>query len=268
MAAVGLLFPGDMGARIGRAARGDVLWASEGRSSETAERAASAGFRDVRTLDRLIAESEVVISLCPPAVAEDVASAVRERRFGGLYLEGNAIAPGRCERIAASLAEAGAQVVDGAVIGSNQLRLYLSGDSDQVTRAAQLFTDSDVATIPLAGAIGAASALKMAFGGWNKAGIALTAQAYAIARAYGVDDALADMGVDSERILRAGEKAWRWTPEMLEIADTCTRLGVPDGLARGAAEVFSRWVSRRDQPTGLDELLDDLSHEGTGAPPR
>ena len=40
--------------------------------------------------------------------------------------------------------------------------------------------------IPLEGGVGSASALKMAFGGWNKIGSALTAQAYAIARAYGV----------------------------------------------------------------------------------
>jgi 3-hydroxyisobutyrate dehydrogenase-like beta-hydroxyacid dehydrogenase len=268
MAAVGLLFPGEMGAQIGRAAAGDVLWASEGRSNATAERAASAGFRDVGTLARLVVESDIVISLCPPAVAEDVARTVRDHGFHGLYLEGNAIAPARCERIAALLAEADARVVDGAVIGSNQLRLYLSGDPDQVTRAAQLFADSDVTTIALPGPIGAASALKMAFGGWNKAGIALAAQALAIARAYGVDDALADVGVDSERVVRAGAKAWRWTPEMLEVADTCAQLGVPDGLARGAADVFSRWASRRDQPAELNELLNDLSHKEPDAPPR
>lgn len=261
MTAVGLLFPGEMGARIGGAASGEVLWASEGRSSATAERAASAGFRDVATLARLVAESDVVISLCPPAVAEDVARAVGGHGFHGLYLEGNAIAPARCGRIASLLAGAGAQVVDGAVIGGEELRLYLSGDPDQVTRAAQLFADGDVATIALSGPIGSASALKMAFGGWNKGGIALAAQAHAIARAYGVDDALAEVGVDGDRVLRAGAKAWRWTPELLEVADTCTQLGVPDGLARGAAAVFSRWAHRRDRPAELDELLDDLGHE-------
>ena len=42
---VGLLFPGEMGAAVGAAVRGEVLWASEGRSGATAARAA--GFEDV-----------------------------------------------------------------------------------------------------------------------------------------------------------------------------------------------------------------------------
>jgi hypothetical protein len=68
---IGLLFPGEMGTQIGVAAHGDVLWASEGRSETTAQRAGAARFRDVRTLAELVAKSEVVISLCPPAIAEE-----------------------------------------------------------------------------------------------------------------------------------------------------------------------------------------------------
>ena len=79
--------------------------------------------------------------------------------------------------------------------------------------------------IRLEGGVGAASALKMAFGGWNKIGTALTAQAYAIARAYGVEDALAAEGVDSARFVRAGRKAWRSAPEMDEVAATTERSG-------------------------------------------
>ena len=46
MTRVGLLFPGEMGAIVGAAADGDVLWASKGRSPATATRAEEAGFRD------------------------------------------------------------------------------------------------------------------------------------------------------------------------------------------------------------------------------
>jgi 3-hydroxyisobutyrate dehydrogenase-like beta-hydroxyacid dehydrogenase len=247
-----------MGTRIGVAARADVVWASEGRSSATARRAGSGGFRDVGTIPELVAASEAILCLCPPAVAEDVASAVGEAGFRGLYVEANAIAPARCERIAAVLSDRGGRVVDGAVIASNGLNLYLSGDPDDIVAAAELFADSEVNTIRLEGGVGAASALKMAFGGWNKIGIALTAQAYAIARAYGVEDALAHEGVESDRVVRAGQKAWRWSPEMDEVADTCESLGLPNGIAHGAAEVFVRWAARRDNPAQLDELLNDL----------
>ena len=201
----------------------------------------------------LVAASEIVISLCPPAIAEDVAKEVAVAGFDGLYVEANAISPARVERIAEKL-----RCVDGAVIARTGLNLYLSGDPNDVAEVAALFEGSEVHPIPLEGGIGAASALKMAFGGWNKIGSALTAQAYAIARAYGVEAALAGEGVESARVLRAAPKAWRWAPEMEEVAETCADLGLPEGIARGAADLYSRWDAHRDQPAKLDRLLDDL----------
>ena len=251
-----------MGARIGAAARGEVVWASEGRSAATAARAAAAGFRDVGALSDLVAASDVIVSLCPPAIAEELAGAVGAAGFRGVYVEGNAIAPARCERIALALRGAGCRAVDGAVIGSSSPNLYLSGDTDDVAAVAQLFAGGGVNAIRLEGGVGAASALKMAFGGWNKIGIALTAQAYAIARAYGVEDALVREGVEGDPVVRAGPKAWRWSAEMDELAATCENLGLPDAIARGAAAVFARWAARRDQPAQLDELLNDLRQIG------
>jgi Domain of unknown function (DUF1932) len=249
---VGLLFPGEMGAFVGAAVQGEVLWASEGRSEATRRRAEA--FRDVGTVRELVAESELMISLCPPAIAEDVAGEVAAEGFDGIYVEANAVAPERVQRIAGYL-----RCVDGAVISRTDVNLYLSGDPSDVGGVAELFGGSDVHAIPLEGGIGSASALKMAFGGWNKIGTALTAQAYAIARAYGVEDALAVEGVDSDRFVRASGKAWRWAPEMQEVAIACEALGLPGGMGRGAAELFSRWGAHRDQPAALDRLLDDLT---------
>jgi 3-hydroxyisobutyrate dehydrogenase-like beta-hydroxyacid dehydrogenase len=244
-----------MGALVGSAVHGDVLWASEGRSEATRRRAEA--FRDVGTIRELVAESELVISLCPPAIAEDVAGEVAAEGFAGIYLEGNAIAPERAKGIAGYL-----RCVDGAVISAGDVNLYLSGAAQDVASVAELFPTGEVQPVPLDGGIGAASALKMAFGGWNKIGSALTAQAYAIARAYGVEDALAAEGVDSQRFVRSARKAWRWAPEMEEVANTCEALGLPDGMGRGAAELFTRWGAHRDQPAELERLLDDLTPPG------
>jgi 3-hydroxyisobutyrate dehydrogenase-like beta-hydroxyacid dehydrogenase len=252
---VGLLFPGEMGAAVGAAADADVLWASAGRSAETIARAEAGGLRDVGTLDALAGESEIVLSICPPEIAEDVAHAVAAAGFEGLYVEANAIAPARVERIAR---EIGLHVVDGGILAKRAINLYLSGAEDDVARVAALFDDSDVLAIPLPGGVGSASALKMAFGGWNKIGVLLAAQAYAIARAYGVEEALADEGVGEDSIPRAGPKAWRWRAEMEEVADTCAALGLPDGLGRAAAEVCLRWEHHRGGRPELSELLDDL----------
>lgn len=255
MTRVGLLFPGEMGAAVGAAADADVLWTSKGRSAETAARAAEAGLRDVTTLEALARESEIVLSVCPPGIAEDVAHTVARAGFDGLYVEANAISPQRALRIAE---DTGLRVVDGGILAKAAINLYLSGDERDVERVAALFDGSDVAAIPLPGGVGSASALKMAFGGWNKISVLLAAQAYALAREYGVAEAVAEEGVPADGISRAGPKAWRWRAEMEEVADACAGLELPDGLARAAAEVCRRWQRHKGRHPELSELLDDL----------
>ena len=95
MSTVGLLHPGEMGAAIGAelSANGhSVLWASAGRSEATAARAAQAALEDVGTVEALAARSEVILSVCPPHAALDVARPLagysrdlprRERRIAG-----------------------------------------------------------------------------------------------------------------------------------------------------------------------------------------
>ncbi|MFB7293568.1 NAD(P)-binding domain-containing protein [Actinacidiphila glaucinigra] len=117
---IGILHPGSMGAAVAACAAGNaaaVLWASARRSRETLARAERFGLERVPTVRELLDRSDIVISLCPPAAAEDVAGDVAEADFAGLYVEANAISPERSLRIAELLGTA-AIVVDGAVIGS------------------------------------------------------------------------------------------------------------------------------------------------------
>ena len=227
---VGLLFPGEMGAAVGNAVRDEVLWASEGRSEATASRAEA--FTDVVSVEELVRSSDVVLSICPPAIAEETAERVFGLGFDGLYVEANAVAPSRMRRIA----QLGPRVVDGSIIAAKGINLYLAGA--EAHSVAALFEGADVKAIPLEGEVGAASALKMAFGGWNKIGIALTAQAHAIANAYGVTDWLEAEGVPADRLQWVADRAWRWAPEMEEIADMCGELGLSDGIPRGAAGFY------------------------------
>jgi 3-hydroxyisobutyrate dehydrogenase-like beta-hydroxyacid dehydrogenase len=234
---VGLLFPGAMGAAVGSAARAEVIWAGDGRSEATARRAAR--FRDVGSVDELVRTADLVLSICPPAIAEEVAEEVFALGFDGAFVEANAITPERMRRIAAL----GQRVVDGSIIASKGIHLYLAGPG--AGEVAKLFEGTDVKAIPLDAEIGAASALKMAFGGWNKIGIALTAQAHAIARAYGVDDRLAAEGVPEDRLPRMADRAWRWAPEMDEVADTCTEVGWPDAIPRAAGRFYAELSQER-----------------------
>jgi 3-hydroxyisobutyrate dehydrogenase-like beta-hydroxyacid dehydrogenase len=238
---VGLLHPGEMGAAIGDALRAgghDVIWASEGRSEDT--RARATGLRDVGTLDALVAEAELILSVCPPHAALEVARATQF--FAGTYVDANAVSPMR----AAEVAALHPRFVDGGIIGppphaAGDTRLYLSGA--QAADVARLFSGSivDARVVP------DASALKMAYAAWSKGTAALLLAVRDVARHFGIEDALADEWRLSQPELferlasaerSAAKKGWRWVGEMEEIADTFEAAGDPDGFHRAAAEVY------------------------------
>ena len=93
---VGVLHPGQMGISVAASAQNsghDVYWASEGRSPQTCERAAKFNLHDAHTLAKLCETCSIIVSVCPPHAAEDVAHQVLDCSFAGLYLDANAISP-------------------------------------------------------------------------------------------------------------------------------------------------------------------------------
>ncbi len=91
MTVVGIITPGAMGGSVGAAARSnghDVIWASAGRSAETAGRAERGGLRDCGGHADLVAAADVILSVCPPHLAEALADEVAALGFGGLFVEG------------------------------------------------------------------------------------------------------------------------------------------------------------------------------------
>ena len=52
----------------------DVFWASDGRGPGTRQRAARAGLIDLGTIERLCEACAVILSVCPPEFAADVAA--------------------------------------------------------------------------------------------------------------------------------------------------------------------------------------------------
>jgi 3-hydroxyisobutyrate dehydrogenase-like beta-hydroxyacid dehydrogenase len=250
---IGLLHPGEMGAAVGRCLTGagyQVLWASEGRGQDTAARAKDAGLTDIRTARRMMAEADVILSICPPHAALDVAWAVHG--FAGLYLDANAIAPGTAREVAQLIAGSGGRYVDGGIIGPPPLaagstRLYLSGPDAPEVQA--LFTGTPLQAHVVAGPDTAASAVKMAYAAWTKGTSALLLAARALARAEGVEDALLaewalsqpQLPAQVERAARSAvTKGWRWVGEMEEIAQAMSGAGLPDGFHEAAAEVYRR----------------------------
>ncbi|MGH8917070.1 MAG: NAD(P)-binding domain-containing protein, partial [Actinomycetes bacterium] len=99
---IGVLHPGDMGAAIGRIlvqAGHTVRWSAADRSPATAERAAAAGLIPVDGPLELASSSALLISVCPPHAAVDVARSVSG--FAGVYLDANAVSPDTARRVAA-----------------------------------------------------------------------------------------------------------------------------------------------------------------------
>ena len=70
-----------------------MVWPSTGRSEASRRRARAAGLDDLGALAAVVAVSDVLLSVCPPGSATDVARLVAAARFGGLYVDANAVAP-------------------------------------------------------------------------------------------------------------------------------------------------------------------------------
>ncbi|MFJ9242712.1 DUF1932 domain-containing protein [Streptomyces sp. NPDC101776] len=290
-----LLHPGAMGARVGGQATrtgARVLYVPTGRSAASLQRAREAGLEPAESLESALAVSDFVLSVCPPHAAEDVAHEVLAHPFRGVYVEANAISPDRARRIAAVCAERGVLMLDGSVVGGppgpgSTPRLYLSGDGKQVARVAGVFEDTWVVARPLdtesdagtgAGAsagisagIGAASALKMAYASYQKSARVLAAVSHALAAHHGVAAELAreagsltsNILAETDQLSSVAARAWRWAPELEEIAATLDTAGLPPELARGAASVLRRWDGDKDRfDLPLEEVLGHLRTEG------
>ncbi|MEU3073312.1 NAD(P)-dependent oxidoreductase [Streptomyces laurentii] len=262
MTTVTLLHPGSMGAAVAAqavAAGHDVLWVPQGRSEATYRRAKQAGATACDSLTEALARSAVVLSVCPPQAAEDVAAEVAAHAFTGVYVDANAVSPQRMRRVAEEI-RPGSAVVDGAIFGpppgaGRAARLYLAGDSTALGRVERLFTDTALHVCRAGDAIGSASALKMAFAGYQKAARTLAGVAHALADAHGVGEQLtAEAEVMASAILSDPEylpsvaaRAWRWAPEMGEIADTLRAADLPTDLAEATARVMGRWERDKDR---------------------
>jgi 3-hydroxyisobutyrate dehydrogenase-like beta-hydroxyacid dehydrogenase len=251
MTTIGLLHPGEMGAALAARLRErghDVLWLGEGRSAASRDRAGAGGLRDAGSLAALRAESDIVLSVCPPHAALDVARTVAG--FAGVFVDANAIAPATVETVRAVVEDAGGRFVDGGIIGppparEGTTRLYLSGA--EAASVAAAFGGTCVEAAVVGGEPGTASALKMAYAAWTKGTAAMLLAIRATARAAGVEDALVREWRRSQPDVpdrlagaedAAARKGWRWVGEMEEIAATFAAAGQPDGFHRAAAEVF------------------------------
>jgi 3-hydroxyisobutyrate dehydrogenase-like beta-hydroxyacid dehydrogenase len=261
MSKIGILHPGQMGISVAASAIKNghqVYWTSAGRSDKTRAHAEKYELIEAPSVSELCQVSEIIISVCPPHVAEDVARSVLETRFMGLYLDANAISPQRAFKIGQMMEAHGIRFVDGGIIGGpawepKSTWLYLSGqDADKF---ADCFTKGPLETKIVSGEIGKASALKMCYAAYTKGTTALLAAILSSAESLGVREELYeqwdmdDKGFSeqvNQRVSRVTSKAWRFEGEMKEIADTFREAGLPNGFHEAAAEIYHRMAAFKD----------------------
>src|SRR5918995_778348 len=227
---VGVLHPGAMGTALAaelQTAGCQVRWASDGRSPTTRQRAAAAGLDDAGSLEALVAGSDVVISVCPPGAAVEVAAAVGATGFPGTYVDGNAVAPATAR--------------------------HLSGDG--AGEVAALFAGTTVETRVHDGGPGAASAVKVCFAAWTKGTSALLLAIRALAAAEGVEEgllaewatSLPDLpGRSDGAAATAAPKAWRFGGERGGSAAASPPAAPPGGFSRGAPGFSARLDGCKD----------------------
>jgi 3-hydroxyisobutyrate dehydrogenase-like beta-hydroxyacid dehydrogenase len=271
---VGLLHPGRMGAAIATQimTRGHtVLWCPDGRSMATLRRTEDAGLRPA-PLGELLANSEVVLSICPPAVAEEIAITVAGFGYRGIYVEANAISPERMHRVTTRFTGTGTTVVDGCIFGpppggQPPARLYLAGAATACRRVADLFTDSLAEPVILGEHPGQASVLKMAFACFQRTSRIAAALAHALADDHGITDTLLiearrmprDILANRDVLTSVAARAWRWAPEMREVASTLDAQRLPPNLALATADVLQHWAATAtDEPADVNSIVRQL----------
>jgi 3-hydroxyisobutyrate dehydrogenase-like beta-hydroxyacid dehydrogenase len=262
MKIIALLHPGNMGSTIGASAAAGgarVLWVSAQRSAATRARAQRRGLIETATLAEALGQSEIVLSVCPPEFAVETAESVAALKFRGIYVDANAVSRATAEDIGRIVTAAGADFVDGGIIGApveraGTTRLYLSGP--RASEIAALFAGSMLDARAIGDVPGEASALKVAYAAWTKCTDILVLAIRAFAAREGIDKALLQEWAISQPALEkkceraaavAAPKAWRFVGEMREIAEAFETAGLPGGFHLAAAEICARLAGFKDQ---------------------
>lgn len=244
-----------MGSALGRAWRAGgarVVTTLAGRSDRT--RQLAHGLELLPDLANVVAESDLVVSVCPPGAAADVLDAVLAVGGDhGLFVDLNAIAPDRCNELASQCSRSGWEFVDGSISGgppsstsSVATRIFLSGPrAEQVAN----LPGAGLSTHMVGSEPGIASAIKMCTASVYKGTAALWLQALETARHHQVlEPVLDDLAATfpdvadglGQMLALAVSKSHRFVDEMESIATTQATAGIGPELFTAMARVFER----------------------------
>ena len=261
---IGIMSPGDMGHAVGQVLGSHglrVIACLQGRSERTRSLARRARIEEVSTIQTLVSQSDILLSILVPAqavqLAQVVAKALSETHADLIYVDCNAIAPQTTCRIGEMITGAGGRFVDVGIIGNppgrgGETYFYASGPD---AKAFEELSRFGLSVIVLGEQIGQASAMKMCYAASTKGMVALFTELLTAAEILGVSGELKKRIQSSrqsvcyeqmeQELPRMPEKSRRWIGEMEEIAKTFEGVGLTPHVFAGAAEMY-RFVSQTD----------------------
>ena len=253
---IGITSIGDMGGQVAvrlKACGYEIFTALEGRSKRTIALSAKAGVTDCGSVEKLVNTCDVVISVLDPASAvtkaREVAAGIKATGKKIMFVNGNAVAQRTALEIDGIIRKAGGYCVDGSILrvtskGKSELRLYVSGPEASVLTQ----INDEILKIRVVGEkIGNAAALKMCYGAFTKGALALGVELLLASHKLGVAEELAAEFEDTQpevykwilgRTVGMAPKAYRYVPEMLEVATTFEDAGMTRRMMEGAADMF------------------------------
>ena len=286
MNTIAILSPGDMGHAVGQLLREHeirVVTCLAGRSARTKTLSEKAGIVDLPSIEEMVSQSDVILSITVSEVVPDVcrmvADAIRDTGTKPLFGECNAVAPQLARRMEPIITAAGGRFVDASIIGGpprngSSPRFYASGPHAAEFEGLREF-GLDVRN--LGPEIGKASGIKMCYAAMTKGTSALYTELLVAAQAMGLLEPLkAEFQDGQAAVLQRMEsslsgvpaRSRRWVSEMQEIAATFQHLGLTPFLFQGVSEMY-RFVGNtplgdetpeaRDTGRDLDETIRQLA---------
>jgi 3-hydroxyisobutyrate dehydrogenase-like beta-hydroxyacid dehydrogenase len=277
---IGVTSPGDMGQGVAMCIKAmgfNVCMASDGRSPRTRALGEKAGLTDCGSLEKLVQTCDMVLSILDPGAAvtnaRAVAAACKSTGRKIVYVDCNAVAPQTMTEITDIMTAVGCTTLDAGIIGppprnGAKQRFYVSGPNAEIMNR----INSEQINVRIAGErIGDASAVKMCYAALTKGSIALGTELLIAARKLGVEKTLEAEFKSSQTQLHdsvlsrsAGMafKAYRWVPEMNEIAKTFEGAGMTPRIFQGAADLYAQ-IATTPQGKESPEEARDKKRSGT-----
>jgi 3-hydroxyisobutyrate dehydrogenase-like beta-hydroxyacid dehydrogenase len=233
----------------------NVYVALDGRSERTKTLAREAGLADCGSMEKLVATCELVISVINPGealnVARQVAAAMRKTGRRIAFADLNAVSPQTACDTDRMIRDAGGMFIDGGIIGpppraeKDRPRIYVSGPDAYLLGQ---INHPNLLIRVMSERVGDASGVKMCYAAMTKGTTALAVELLVAARKLGVEQALEKELRESrndvfewqmKNIAVMPPKAYRWVPEMQEIAKTFGELGLTRRIFEGATDIYA-----------------------------